>query len=150
MREVAREFARCGRRRVPQPRGAGAAGHRALDGKPAAYGLGNFIFHSQNTKVRSFEEVWRSALMTFRFERRRLAALEVAAVALGAPDRHDDPASERDAPRLWTGPAASAYLQRWIERGFVPGPRWHIADGVARLETSAALSSCHLAPKAHP
>lgn len=102
-------------------------------GKPAAYGLGNFIFHSGNTKVRGFEEVWRSALMSFQFEGRRLAALEVAAVSLGDAAQHHEAGSDRSAPRLWRGPAASAYLERWIERGMLPAEAWRVADGCARL-----------------
>ena len=138
MREVARDLLAAGGDVFLSHGAPVLQGIELLDGKPPAYGLGNFIFHSQNTKVGSFEEVWRSALMTFRFERRRLAALEVAAVALGAPDRHDNPASDRDAPQLWTGPAASTYLQRWIERGFAPPPtpRPGTPPCVARLDAS--------------
>lgn len=106
-----------------------------VDGKPAAYGLGNFIFHSSNRKVRAAAEVWRSGLASFRFKGRRLAAIEVQAIALGDPAQHDDLDGDRDAPRLWRGPAASAYLESWAARAKPPVAPWRIDDGTARLVT---------------
>lgn len=104
-----------------------------IDGKPAAYGLGNFIFHSANQKVRAAAEVWRSALLECRFEHRRLTGLALHAVSLGDAGQHGDPASDRAAPQLWTGPAATDYLAAWMARGLMPAESWHLADGVCTL-----------------
>lgn len=106
-----------------------------VSGKPAAYGLGNFIFHSSNRKVRAAPEVWRSGLVSFRFEGRRIAAIDVQAIALGDPAQHDDVEGNRDAPRLWRGPAASAYLESWLARAKAPAASWRIDEGTARLVT---------------
>lgn len=108
-----------------------------IDGKPAAYGLGNFIFHSSNRQVRAAEEVWRSALITFGFEQRRLAGLTVQPIALGDPDRHHDGEGDRSVPRLWTGPAARAYLERWTDRGSIPKDAWRIDGGLCSLSSPA-------------
>jgi poly-gamma-glutamate capsule biosynthesis protein CapA/YwtB (metallophosphatase superfamily) len=109
-------------------------GLELIGGKPAAYGLGNFIFHSVNRKIRSFPEVWRSALLTFRWEERRLTAIEATALSLGDPATHDDPESLRDVPQLWTGPEARRYLEAWVARGFVPAHTWKIDEQGARLD----------------
>lgn len=108
-----------------------------IGGKPAAYGLGNFIFHSSNRKVRAAEEVWRSALVTFGFRQRRLASLEVQAISLGDPELHHDADSDRTAPRLWTGSSATAYLERWVARGSIPRQSWDLNDGTCKLRESA-------------
>lgn len=104
-----------------------------IGGKPAAYGLGNFIFHSCNRQVRAAEEVWRSALITFRFEQRRLAGLTVQPIALGDPALHHDAESDRSVPRLWTGQAATAYLERWMARGSSRNDAWRIDGALCSL-----------------
>jgi poly-gamma-glutamate synthesis protein (capsule biosynthesis protein) len=109
-------------------------GLELINGKLAAYGLGNFVFHSSNQKVRAFPDVWRSALLTLTFDGRQLASIEAHPVSLGDAARHDDPAGNRDAPRLWSGIAARNYLEDWLSRGFISRERWSVSDEKAFLK----------------
>lgn len=80
-----------------------------IAGKPAFFGLGNFLFHSQRTSVRPHVAIWRSLLGCLTFDNGRLTAIDVYALRLGGGSA---PAIG-DFPRLWTGPEAEAFLAAW-------------------------------------
>lgn len=136
MREVAARLLRAGGDVFISHGAPVLQGLELIDGKPAAYGLGNFIFHSSNREVRGFPDVWRSALVTFHWSDRRLSRIEAVALSLGDPSRHGDPDSVRDAPQLWTGPEAQLYLEAWLRRGCDPAAPWRVDERGATLRVS--------------
>jgi poly-gamma-glutamate synthesis protein (capsule biosynthesis protein) len=141
MREVAARLLRAGGDVFLSHGAPVLQGLELIDGKPAAYGLGNFIFHSGNRQVRRFAEVWRSALLTFRWRDRALTGIDAVALSLGDPQTHGDPNSSRDVPRLWTGPEAQSYLRAWLSRGFVDTDAWQVDDNGARLNVAVTGGS---------
>ncbi len=80
-----------------------------IGGKPAFFGLGNFLFHSQRASVRPHPEIWRSLLACLTFENRYLIRIDVYALRLGGGTEP----TTADFPRRWTGPEATAFLQAW-------------------------------------
>ena len=136
MRDVAQATA-CGRRRcIPEPRRARVQGielHRAASRPPM--GSATSSSTRSNTKVRRPRRCGGRALMTFRFER---AAARGAGGRGGLARRSRDNTARPDQgtamrPDYGRGPEASAYLERWIERGMLPAEAWRVADGTARL-----------------
>lgn len=133
MRQVARRWLSAGADVFLSHGAPVLQGMELFDGKLAAYGLGNFIFHSSNQKVRAYPDVWRSALLSLTFENRRLARVEASPVSLGDPALHGDPAGDRDAPRLWSGPDATAFLEDWLDRSAIPREHWTVTEECAVL-----------------
>lgn len=80
-----------------------------IDGKPAFFGLGNFLFHSQRASVRPHPDIWRSLLACLTFENGHLVRIDNHAVRLGGGT---EPATA-DIPRRWIGPEATAFLHTW-------------------------------------
>lgn len=94
-----------------------------IDGKPAFYGLGNFLFHSQRQSVRPHPSLWRSILAVPSFAGGRLNGVDVHALRLGGGDQ---PRLD-DRPALWRGPEADAFLRNWCDQTHIAG--WDGGDG---------------------